>query len=254
MAVVGRARGRYPLPVKPAWTRALAVAGVVLSAATLGAAEGAPEVRREGGRLWIRAEDAAALDLLAAVSAKTDVAFELDPGVGDGTITLEVEGEGVERAVERLIDALPGAAGHSLAYARGQGSRARLVAVRVFAAGAPPAAAAPAPAASPVPTEAPLARLAPTPGREERLQKMVDAGLPPDTAERVADLAEDVREIHDQIGEEVFTPADLTPESREHLPELLARGVPEAKAVRMLLLQERYRETLEEIRRTHVVR
>ena len=46
------------------------------------------------------------------------------------------------------------------------------------------------------------------------------------------------------------TPDDLGPESREQLQTLTGRGVPMDRAVQMLLIQERYRSALEELRQS----
>jgi hypothetical protein len=202
------------------------------------------EVRSVGSRLWIHAKSVAAVDLLAAVSEETGIAFDLDADSANGSVTLDVDGLEVEQALRRLVNALPGASAHSFTYAADRPRRARLVAVRIFGAGRlDRAATAPPPAPEPTTAEQPE-------NAERRLERMIAAGLPRETAEKVVELNEHARSLQQGAAGAPASSDDLSPESRRHLPALLERGLSMDRAVRMLLLQERYHQTLAEIRRS----
>jgi len=217
----------------------LAVTTDVSSAAAL------PQVRVEGGRLWVRADRQPVSDVLGTVSAKTGVFFDVDGPLAEGTMTLVLEGVELERGIRSLVETLPGAAGHSMSYASDR-SPARLIGVRVYAPGAPRPPLAPEPTAPRVMAAAPEPTA--TPGATERVERMVAAGVPRDAAESVQDLAREVQRMQTQPGS--YRAEDLTPASREHLAGLLERGVSVERAVQMLLLQERYHQTLDDLRRS----
>jgi hypothetical protein len=225
---------------------AAGVLGILLPLAA--AADALLDVRSAGSRLWIRAESVAPVDLLAAVSAETGIAFDLDEDSANGSVTLDVDGLEVEDALRRLVGALPGASAHSFRYAADRPRRARLVAVRVFGPGRlDRAAAAPLPPAEP--TTPPPDPREPR-NAEEHLDRMIAAGLSRETAEKVIELNEHARSLQYRAADASVSSDDLSPESRRHLPALLERGLPMDRAVKMLLLQERYHETLAEIRRS----
>jgi type II secretory pathway component PulF len=85
------------------------------------------------------------------------------------------------------------------------------------------------------------------PDPEERLRRMLEAGVPRETAEKVIELTAEVQKLQATPEPGAYRPEDLSPESRQQLQPLLDRGVPMERAVQMLLLQEKYRRTLEEL-------
>jgi hypothetical protein len=225
------------------------LAAALALAATASAAT-PPDIRFESGRLWVRAQKMRANDLFESIRKKTGVAVKVDDPLAAVEVTVALEGLDIERAIHRLAAAVPGNAGHSLEYARGRDRRTRLVGARVFAPGAfRNAPSTPTPAARPVrvrpsPTGTPPA----TPNPEQRLQQMIDAGVPRATAERVIELTRDVQQLQATPVPGSLSPDDLGPESRAQLSTLTDRGVPVERAVQMLLIQERYRAALEELR------
>jgi hypothetical protein len=226
----------------------LTAAALALATAVSGAT--APEVRFESGRLWLRAHRTRASDLCESIRQRTGVTVTLDPPLAAAEMTIDIEGIAIERAIRSFASAIPGAAGHSLSYARGRDRRMRLVGVRVFAPGA-------ARAPLPTPTRAPAVASAPalpspvaTADAEQRLQRMIDAGVPPGTAERVMELTREVQSLQATPVPGSLSPDDLGPEARAQLPALVDRGIPMERAVQMLLIQDRYRQALDELRRS----
>jgi hypothetical protein len=211
------------------------------------ASAGPPLVRFENGRIWLVARGVAAPDLFSAVAEKTGVRFVVDADLKPGAITVDIEGQDLERAVRALVGAVPEAAGHTMSYARDGSGTTRLTAVTIYGAGKAPAGATAAvyEAANPPAAEAPMPF--PTPDLGERMQRMIEAGVPRETAEKVIKLTEEVQKLQATPVPGSYRPDDLSATSREQLQPLIDRGVPMERAVQMLLLQERYQETLREL-------
>jgi hypothetical protein len=89
--------------------------------------------------------------------------------------------------------------------------------------------------------------MVPTPDLKARKDEMVRSGVKPQAAERVIDLTRDVQNLQVTPLPGRYRPEDLSPTSREQLQPLLDRGVPLERAVQMLLLQERYQQTLKRL-------
>ncbi|MGH7821035.1 MAG: hypothetical protein ACREQ9_14825 [Candidatus Binatia bacterium] len=81
----------------------------------------------------------------------------------------------------------------------------------------------------------------------ERLERMVEAGVPRETAEKVIELTAEVGKLRQPPAPGSYRPEDLSPESRKRLDALLEGGVPLERAVQSLLLQEKYQETLKDL-------
>jgi hypothetical protein len=225
--------------------RWLTAAALALAAAASAATP--PEIRFESGRLSVKAYKVKATELFDSVRKRTGVTVVLDEALAGAEVTADFQRLDIERGIRTLVTAVPGASGHSVSYARGRDRRTRLVAVRVFAPGNS--------RPMPMPTAArvaarPTAAPSPTPDLAERVQRMIDAGVAPETAERVMDLTQEVQRLQSTPIPGTLSPDDLGPESREQLQTLMGRGVPMERAVQMLLIQERYRSALEELRRS----
>ncbi|MGH7804987.1 MAG: hypothetical protein ACREQJ_11615 [Candidatus Binatia bacterium] len=225
-------------------TAALVLAGVA-SAAT------PPEIRFESGRLSVRAYKVKATELFDSIRKRTGVTVVLDEALAGAEVSANFQKLDIERGIRTLVTSVPGASGHSVSYARGGDRRTRLVSVRVFAPGNSRAMPTPTPPrVAALPTAAPITAANPTPDEDERIRRMMDAGVPRDTAERVMDLTQEVQRLQSTPIPGTLSPEDLGPESREQLQTLMGRGVPMERAVQMLLIQERYRSALEELRRS----
>ena len=229
--------------------RWLTAAALALAAAASAATP--PEIRFESGRLSVKAYKVKATDLFESIRKRTGVTIVLDESLAGAEVTADFQRLDIERGIRTLVTAVPGASGHSVSYARGRDRRTRLVGVRVFAPGS--SRALPTPTAARFaarPTPAPPAAVIPTPDPAERVQRMIEAGVPAETAERVMDLTQEVQRLQSTPVPGTLSPDDLGPESREQLQTLMGRGVPMERAVQRLLIQERYRSALEELRRS----
>jgi hypothetical protein len=131
-----------------------------------------------------------------------------------------------------------------MSYSRESGE-ARLTAVTIYGPGKAPAGSAANvyEATGAAPTPAPFA----TPDLRERMEKMIEAGVPRETAEKVIALTQEVQKLQATPEPGSYRPEDLSPASREQLQPLIERGVPMERAVQMLLLQEKYQDTLHEL-------
>jgi type II secretory pathway component GspD/PulD (secretin) len=215
-------------------------------AASVAIAAGTPSVRAQfqDGKLTLAARAAPAADVLKTVAEKTGVRFVVDSEIKPGVVTIDLEAMPLERAVRNLIAAIPEAAGHTMTYARDERGTPRLVQVSLFGPGkAPSESGSTVYAGGDVSTPAVL----PTPDLEERLDKMVQAGVPRETAEKVISLTKEVQSLQATPVPGSYRPEDLSPSTRDQLQPLLDRGVPMERAVQMLLLQERYQETLKDL-------
>jgi hypothetical protein len=210
---------------------------VVVLVLLVGTAVGAAPIRAQfqDGKLSLTARAAPVPDVLKAVADKTGVRFVVDSAIKPGPITIELEAMPLERAIRNLITAIPQAAGHTMTYARGDKGAPKLVQVSLFAKGQAPSGEATVYTASAEP---------PTPDLEERMDKMIQAGVPRETAEKVIGLTREVQKLQATPAPGSYRAEDLSPAMREQLQPLIDRGVPMERAVQMLLLQERYQETL----------
>ena len=239
--------------ILPFAVRAAALALVLLvpGRAAVAAAD-AYGIKYQGGKLWLNARGVPAADLLKALAQKTGVRFVVDSDINPGPITLTLDGMPLERAVRNLVSAIPQAKGHTMTYASAKKGGPRLVQVSLFSAGKATAgkgAAVYGDGAEPPVAEvdARLPLTLPTPNLDDRMEKMIDAGVPRETAEKVITLTREVQKLQKTPAPGTYSPGDLSPESREKLDPLVQRGVPMERAVQMLLLQERYQATLKDL-------
>ncbi len=206
------------------------------------------QVQYGGGKLSVSAESAPAAEVLSAIAAKTGVRFVLDPEVKPGPVTIDIVGMDLERAIRNLVTQVSGTAGHTMTYVPAAGGRPRLTQVTLYGPGKTPSEGSSVVYdAEPTPATAPAT--GPTPDLQERMQKMLDAGVPQETAEKVIDLTRQVQLLQATPLPGSYRPEDLSAAGREQLQPLIERGVPMERAVQMLLLQERYQETLKELGR-----
>jgi hypothetical protein len=219
----------------------LAVACAVLVSEVIGAPP--VKARFQDGKLSLEARAAPLPDVLKAVADKTGVRFVVDAAIKPTPITLDLDAMPLERAMRNLIAVIPEAAGHTMTYARENKGAPKLVQVSLFAKGQAPGGDATVYAAASPP--APLEM--PTPDLEDRMKKMIDAGVPRETAEKVIGLTREVQKLQATPVPGSYRPEDLSPATRAQLQPLIDRGVPVERAVQMLLLQERYQETLKDL-------
>lgn len=220
-------------------------ASSALAVAVLAVAAGAAPlvVRFDGVKLWVSCQSLPASQLFKALAEKTGVRFALDADIKNGAVTLDLQGLPLERAVRAIAAAVPEAAGHTMSYARQENGEARLTAVSIYGAGKAPAGGGPAVFAAAGNTPIPF----PTPDLQERLDQMIAAGVPRETAEKVVALTQEVQKLQATPEPGSYRAEDLSPASREQLQPLLDRGVPIERAVQMLLLQEKYQDTLKDL-------
>lgn len=166
----------------------------------------------------------------------------IDSELNPGAITIDIDGVAIERAVRSLVAAIPQAAGHTMSYSR-ENNQSRLTEVTIFGPGKAPAGAAAIYEASTAPTPGPF----PTPDLHERMEKMIAAGVPRETAKKVIALTQEVQKLQATPEPGSYRPEDLSAASREQLQPLIDRGVPMERAVQMLLMQEKYQDTLREL-------
>jgi hypothetical protein len=206
------------------------------------------QVQFQDGKLSLAARGAPAADVFKAIADKTGVRFVVDSEVKPGPITIDLDAMPLERAIRNLLAAIPQAAGHTMTYARDPRGEPLLVQVTLFGPGK-----APTERGSTVYSASELAAapaVLPTPDLDERKEKMIQEGVPRETAERVINLTRDVQNLQATPAPGSYRPEDLSPASREQLQPLLDRGVPIERAVQMLLLQERYQQTLKKLQNT----
>ena len=228
---------------RPLRTPALFLALVVAGGVTVFAAASPVRIRFEEGKLWLSARAVAASEIFSSVAERTGVRFVIDSELNPGVLTVDIDGLELERAVRSLVAAIPQAAGHTMSYSSENGGT-RLIEVTIFGPGKAPAGTGAAvyeatTSATPLPF--------PTPNLQERMEKMVEAGVPRETAEKVMALTQEVQKLQATPAPGSYRPEDLSPASREQLQPLLDRGVAMERAVQMLLLQEKYQETLREL-------
>jgi len=233
---------RYLAPVL---NRILPAAALAVALAGRADAE-TVRVRLEDNRLWLSSRGVAAPSVFAEIADRTGIRFVIDKELKLGPITIQLDGMDLERAIRHLVAAVPEAAGHTMSYAQEPDGGTRLTEVSIFGPGrslqdgtvyeaTAEASAGDTPA------------MLPTPDLEDRMQRMVEAGVPRDTAERVLELTTEVQKLQATPLPGSYSPDDLSPTSREQLQPLLDRGVPMERAVQMLLLQEKYQSTLKEL-------
>jgi hypothetical protein len=218
--------------------RSLILLGLALQSELRGASAEVPYVRFEEGRLWVSCRETPVPDLFAEIARATGIRIAVDRELHPAPVTVRVEGLDLERALRNLVAAVPEAAGHTMSYERTTDGSTRLTSVAIFGPGK-------APAGTGVYEPGAASIAAPDP--EERLRRMLEAGVPRETAEKVIELAAEVQKLQATPEPGAYRPEDLSPESRQQLQPLLDRGVPMERAVQMLLLQEKYRRTLEEL-------
>lgn len=208
----------------------------------------AVRIRMEDDNLWLSAAKVTVADVLTAVAEQTGIRFVVDSEVPAGPITVEVEGMPLERAIRALIAAIPEVAGHTMTYASGPRGPGRLVQVtlwgpgRSLAGGASTVYAAEAQSANDAAPVSPDAEGGEEGGTESSPQS--------DTTEKVVTLGREAEQLHVPAPAGSYRPEDLSPTSREQLSALLDRGLPMERAVQMLLLQERYQQTLKDLSKT----
>jgi hypothetical protein len=190
-------------------------------------------VQFQEGKLSLAARAAPAAEVLQAIADKP------------GPITIDVEAMPLERAIRNLLTAIPQAAGHTMTYARDPRGEPLLVQVTLFGPGKAPAERGSTVYSSSKQVATPV--VVPTPDLEAGKEKMIQAGVRRETAERVINLTRDVQNLQATPAPGSYHPDDLSPASREQLQPLLDRGVPMERAVQMLLLQERYQQTLKKL-------
>jgi hypothetical protein len=218
--------------------RAAVVLGALASLA--GAAE--PRVRFEDGKLWVFSQAVSAPDVFSAIAEKTGIRFVIDKELKPAPLTIRIEGMELERAIRNIVGALPEVAGHTMSYSREASGDARLAEVSIFGPGKAISSGTNVYEAS---SSSPLAL--PTPDLQERMDRMIEAGVPRETAEKVLELTTEVQKLQATPEPGSYDPDDLSPATREQLQPLIDRGVPMERAVQMLLLQERYQDTLKEL-------
>jgi hypothetical protein len=202
-------------------------------------------VQFQEGKLSFAARAAPAAEVLQAIADKTGVRFVVDSEVKPGPITIDVEAMPLERAIRNLLTAIPQAAGHTMTYARDPRGEPLLVQVTLFGPGKAPAERGSTVYSSSKQVATPV--VVPTPDLEAGKEKMIQAGVRRETAERVINLTRDVQNLQATPAPGSYHPDDLSPASREQLQPLLDRGIPMERAVQMLLLQERYQQTLKKL-------
>jgi hypothetical protein len=193
-------------------------------AGIVAAASPSVRVQFEDGKLTLSARAAAAPDVFKAVAEKTGVRFVVDSEIKPAPITIELEAMPLERAIRNLIVAVPQAAGHTMTYGRGRRGTPQLVEVTLFGPGKAPGEGSSTVYAASGQSVAP--GVLPTPDLEERMDKMVQAGVPRETAERVIALTREVQKLQATPAPGSYRPEDLSPAMREQLQPLIDRGVP----------------------------
>lgn len=224
----------------------LSAAAVLAAVSTLAAGASPVQVQFQGGKLSLNARAAPAAEVFNAVAAKTGIRFVVDSEIKPGPITIDIEAMPLERAIRNMLGEIHQAAGHTMSYSRGADGVPHLTQVTLYGPGKTPseAGATVYQAAAPSLVE-PMAL--PTPDLEERMRKMIEAGVPRETAEKVMALTREVQQLQATPAPGSYHPEDLSPATREQLQPLVDRGVPMERAVQMLLLQEKYQETLKDL-------
>jgi hypothetical protein len=198
-------------------------------------------------KLTLNARQAPAADVLKVVAEKTGVRFVVDAEIKPGPITIDLDAMPLERAIRNLIATIPQAAGHTMRYDRGPRGTSHLVEVGLFGPGKTTAESGSTVYAGAGESHTPV--VVPTPDLEERMDKMIQAGVPRETAERVISLTREVQKLQATPAPGSYRPEDLSPASRDQLQPLIDRGIPMERAVQTLLLQERYQEMLKDLSR-----
>jgi hypothetical protein len=224
---------------------ACAAAPMIIAALALSASGETVHVQFEGGKLSLAARAATVADVLKAIADKTGVRFVVDAEVKPGPITIDLDAMPLERAIHNLLTVIPQAAGHSMTYARDPRGEPLLVQVTLFGPGKTPAEGGATVYSASERLATPV--VVATPDLEAGKDKMIQAGVERQTAERVINLTRDVQNLQVTPVPGSYRPEDLSPASREQLQPLLDRGVPVERAVQMLLLQERYQQTLKKL-------
>jgi hypothetical protein len=219
---------------------------VALLGALRSAAASPLRVLYEDGRLWVTANSAPAVEVCAAVAEITGIRFVIDQALERSLISVDIEGVDLERGVRTLLNDIPLAAGHSMIYS-GANGRARLTDVTIFGA-----------RETPTGTVDPITRGASeTPGlprfrlldlvdQNERMDEMLGAGVPPETAQRMTELTKEVQAI-ESAPSSAYRPGDLSPAAREQLNALLDAGVGTERAVELLLVQDKFRDAFRDV-------
>ncbi|MGH7822265.1 MAG: hypothetical protein ACREQ9_21090 [Candidatus Binatia bacterium] len=178
-------------PKLASWLGAFALT-MVAPAASPGAD---PEVRSEGGRLWVRSEGGVAVSqLLESVSGKTGVELVVDPELAGGRMDVEIEGVELERALRELSAGIPGAAGHTMSYVEDGAGKPRVTRVIIFAAGKAPAgngSAEAAAVAAPTPSSADL---------DAQRERLIESGVRAETARRFMEITAEIQRLEKTPG------------------------------------------------------
>jgi hypothetical protein len=191
--------------------------------------------------LWLNARDAPAAEVFSAIAERTGAKFVVDKEIKPGSITIDIEGIEFDRAIHSLVNSIPQAAGHSVSYERDDAGGSRPAVVMIFGGGKP---------GGPPSAEEPAAAIyqpEPTPDLDERMQRMIEAGVPRERAEKVTNLTRELQRLKSTPVPGTYSPDDLKPESREQLDSLVQRGMPMERAVQMLLLQEWHQQTVHDL-------
>ncbi|MGH7819708.1 MAG: hypothetical protein ACREQ9_08040, partial [Candidatus Binatia bacterium] len=204
------------------------------------AAGASPDVRFEEGKLWVTSREVPAPEVFSAIAEKTGVRIVIDKELRPAPLTIRIEGMELERAIRNVVGAIPEVAGHTMSYTKEPSGAPRLAEVSIFGPGK-------ALSAGTNVYEATSPPVFPTPDLQERMDRMIEAGVPRETAEKVLELTAEVQRLQATPEPGSYRPDDLSAASREQLQPLIDRGVPVERAVQMLLLQEKYQETLKEL-------
>ncbi len=235
-------------PPKSCGLIAGSLAITILAGASIAGIAAPVRVVYKDGKLTLNVRQAPAADVLKAVADQTGVRIVVDAEIKPGPITITLEAMPLERALRNLIVAIPQVAGHTMTYGRDRNGVPQLVQVALFGPGKASVGGGSTVYAGSGEPASPMAL--PTPDLDERLNQMLQAGVPRETAERVIALTREAQKLQATPAPGSYRPEDLSPAFRDQLQPLIDRGVPMERAVQLLLLQERYQETLKELSRT----
>ena len=196
-------------------------------------------VRYENGLLSLSSRGVPAPEVFSAIADEAGVRFVIDKELKPASVTMEIVDMEIERAIRNVVSVMPGVAGHTMSYQNVPDGEPRLSQVSIYGPGKSSAGGDVYEATAPLPI--------PTPDLQERMDRMIEAGVPRETAEKVVELTAEVQRLQATPPPGSYSPDDLSEASREQLQPLIDRGVPMERAVQMLLLQEKYQDTLRDL-------
>lgn len=194
-------------------------------------------IRYREGRLTIHAEATPANEVFTAIAEQTGVRFVFDSEIRAVPITIDIEDMELERAIGKVVCAVRPAV--AMFHRGDSNSEPRLDRVALLGPGK-------APEGGVYDVEpAPMAPASmPTP---DVMQSLIEAGVPGQTAQKLIDLDAEMHKLQTPPVPGSYRPEDLSPTSREYIQTLVDRGMSTERAVQVLLLGERHRETLNEM-------